>query len=129
MSTENQLARRIVAELNRSLPSIEPRITERLRAARAKALAHQRVHAHALSLAGVGRGLVDMWFSHGRSALIAAAVAGILIAGSIWRDNERVSELTDVDSALLSDDLPIDAYLDHGFDRWLKHDSDTSHAP
>ncbi|MCL2658468.1 MAG: DUF3619 family protein [Betaproteobacteria bacterium] len=129
MSAENQLARRIVTELNHSLQGIEPSITERLRAARAEALAHHRVRAHALSLAGIGHGLADIWFSHGRSALIAAAIIGILIAGGIWRDNERVSELTEVDSALLSDDLPIDAYLDHGFDRWLKHDSDASHAP
>ena len=35
---------------------------------------------------------------------------------------QRMAELEEVDSALLSDDLPIDAYLDQGFDAWVQND-------
>ena len=31
-----------------------------------------------------------------------------------------MAEFADIDSQLLADDLPIDAYLDKGFDAWLK---------
>lgn len=34
---------------------------------------------------------------------------------------EHLSELEEVDSALLADDLPINAYLDRGFDTWLSN--------
>jgi uncharacterized protein DUF3619 len=37
-----------------------------------------------------------------------------------WQQNQRVAELEEIDSQLLTDDLPIDAYLDRGFQSWLK---------
>ncbi len=37
--------------------------------------------------------------------------------------NGSSNELADLDARLLTDDLPIDAYLDKGFDTWLKRQS------
>jgi len=37
-----------------------------------------------------------------------------------WQQNQRAAELEEIDSQLLTDDLPIDAYLDRGFPNWLK---------
>ncbi|MGH8724065.1 MAG: DUF3619 family protein, partial [Burkholderiales bacterium] len=37
-----------------------------------------------------------------------------------WQQNQRAAELEEIDSLLLADDLPIDAYLDRGFQSWLK---------
>jgi hypothetical protein len=51
--------------------------------------------------------------------VLALGVAGV----SYWSSMERAAEIEDVDSALLSDDLPINAYLDRGFDAWLKRTS------
>ena len=48
-----------------------------------------------------------------RLAIAAAAIY-------TWQQNQRVAEIVDIDSALLTDDLPIDAYLDRGFQNWLK---------
>ena len=33
---------------------------------------------------------------------------------------QRAAEVEELDAQLLTDDLPIDAYLDRGFDAWLK---------
>jgi len=33
---------------------------------------------------------------------------------------QQIDEIEELDSALLSDDLPIDAYLDSGFVAWLR---------
>jgi hypothetical protein len=34
--------------------------------------------------------------------------------------DQRITEQSAVDSALLADDLPIGAYTDKGFDAWLR---------
>ena len=49
---------------------------------------------------------------------LAALVAG-LFAIAYFEDQQRTSELADIDAAMLSDDLPLNAYLDHGFNAYL----------
>jgi hypothetical protein len=49
-------------------------------------------------------------------AMLVASGAAIYT----WQQNQRAAELEEIDSLLLSDDLPIDAYLDRGFQNWLK---------
>jgi hypothetical protein len=46
----------------------------------------------------------------------------IACAGAVytWQQNQRAAEIEEVDALLLTDDLPIDAYLDRGFQNWLK---------
>ena len=50
-----------------------------------------------------------------------------LVAINIIQDDDRTSELAEVDAALLTDDLPPDAYADPGFVQFLKtsHSSET----
>ena len=48
--------------------------------------------------------------------MLVAAAAGVYT----WQQNQRIAELEEIDSQLLTDDLPIDAYLDRGFQNWLK---------
>ncbi len=40
-----------------------------------------------------------------------------------WHSVQYVTELEEVDSALLADDLPPEAFLDNDFFEWLKDDS------
>jgi len=49
---------------------------------------------------------------------LAALVAG-LFAIAYFEDQQRTAELADIDAAMLSDDLPLTAYLDHGFNAYL----------
>ncbi|WP_374400555.1 DUF3619 family protein [Niveibacterium sp.] len=126
MNTEDIVAKRIVATLDRSLGGLDPQIQTRLQLARRAALEHQRAHSSGLSLAGVGRTLTDLWSTHSRLAMVTLTAILMLVAADTLRDSVMSSELEEVDSALLSDDLPIDAYLDHGFDRWLKPDDSAS---
>ncbi|MND08302.1 hypothetical protein D3C83_308320 [compost metagenome] len=37
-----------------------------------------------------------------------------------WQQDRRIAEIEEIDAQLLTDDLPIDAYLDRGFENWLK---------
>ena len=51
-----------------------------------------------------------------------SAIALLVSVAAIytWQQNLRVAEVEEVDAMLLTDDLPIDAYLDRGFQNWLK---------
>ena len=52
-------------------------------------------------------------------ALLLAGAAGVYN----WQQSQRIAEIEEIDSQLLTDDLPIDAYLDRGFQNWLKRRS------
>ena len=50
------------------------------------------------------------------TALLAVGLFGIY-SGQL---DQRAAEVEELDALLLTDDLPIDAYLDRGFEAWLK---------
>lgn len=108
--------------LNRGTQTIERTTLDRLAAARQQALTRQKVAISSSVLAGIGAH-VQLQFDHlhPRQLLLIVALAVAAAVGSMtyWQAQDQVSELEDVDSALLSDDLPISAYLDNGFDTWL----------
>jgi hypothetical protein len=37
-----------------------------------------------------------------------------------WQQKQRAAEVEEIDALLLTSDLPIDAYLDRGFQNFLK---------
>ncbi len=51
--------------------------------------------------------------------LIALLIGIIGIAQ--WENMQHTAELADIDAAMLSDELPLGAYLDHGFNTYLSH--------
>ena len=53
---------------------------------------------------------------------MAPAIALIVSLAAIytWQQNQRAAEVEELDAMLLTDELPIDAYLDRGFQNWLK---------
>lgn len=105
-------------------------IAERLRAARAQAVSARKIartHA-ATASAAQGTGSVLSWGSDDGFSLwnrigsilpLIALVAGLLTINSLQTDS-FVQELAEVDSALLTDDLPPDAFSDPGFVQFLK---------
>ncbi|WP_269460294.1 DUF3619 family protein [Polynucleobacter necessarius] len=56
-----------------------------------------------------------------------------LIGIAQWQDDSRINDIAEVDAALLSDDVPPDAYADNGFMAFLKNgplsESDSSTDP
>lgn len=59
----------------------------------------------------------------GRFALLWPVLALIVSLSAIayWEDQQRLAETADIDAAMLSDELPLNAYLDHGFNAYLSH--------
>jgi len=122
--TMNELhfASRIRQILNQGTGALDARVARRLEAARDTALARQRpepapVERWADNVLGNG------WSWGGLSArVLLPALALVVAAVGIyrWQESQRLAEVVEIDSQLLTDDLPIDAYLDRGFQNWLK---------
>jgi hypothetical protein len=100
---------------------LKPAVAQRLAEARERALARQRAEpAPALVWADNLTGRVG-W--GGLVLRVLLPLALLVASGSAiysWQQNQRAAELEEIDSLLLTDELPIDAYLDRGFQNWLK---------
>jgi hypothetical protein len=119
---ERQTAYRIKQLLNRGL-DLDPGTLARLKQAREQALSRQRTRALAPVLAWAdnvvgGRGGPSFLLS--RVVLPMVLVIFSFVAISQWRDTQQAAEIEEIDAAVLTSDLPLDAYLDKGFDAWLK---------
>ena len=118
---ENQFGNRIRQLLNQGL-RLDQGATDRLRAARGLALERQRPEpAPALAWADNMLGNLNSW-SGVSLRLLAPFVALAIGAAAIytWQQNQQLAEVEELDAQLLTDDLPIDAYLDRNFQSWLK---------
>ena len=118
---EMQFGNRIRPALNQGLRLNQTQVA-RLRAARERALARQRPEpAPALAWADNVVGSLGGW-SGVSLRLVAPLVALAIAVGALytWQQNRVISDFEEIDSMLLTDDLPIDAYLDRGFQHWLK---------
>ncbi|MDH6166020.1 hypothetical protein M2282_001161 [Variovorax boronicumulans] len=127
ITAEDQFGRRLAARLSAGNQDLSHDIGERLRVARAQAVAARKQapqlrtapeamkSGNTLTLGG------GWWTRIGSVVPLIALVAG-LITISVMQDDDRASELAEVDSALLTGDLPPAAYTDPGFAQFLKAD-------
>ena len=119
---EPQFGNKIRQVLNQGT-QLDGKTLSRLRLAREKALRQQLVAKPAQGLAWVDTVVGDFGGYGGfslRVLLPMVVLIGGLLAISNWQQNLRVAEVEEIDALLLSDDLPLDAYLDKGFEAWLK---------
>ena len=119
MKNEREIAYKIRHHLNLGADGIDRKAADRLFRARQNALAHQKVVGTQLSLAGVGHVAADMILPHARALIAMVGLVIGVVGVSVWNDFEKAAEHEEIDSALLADDLPINAYLDKGFQAWL----------
>ena len=122
---EERYASRIRQALNHGLKDIPPASARRLEAARHLALAHQKQAVPQMVLAG-HRSHFFRFATDNRYMRQILAVLALLLGMwiSFYLDSVKyISALEEVDSALLSDDLPPEAFLDEDFFSWLTDDS------
>lgn len=106
----------IKQQLNRSLAQLDQPTLARLRNARAQALARYDAHSAAPAFAWT-----SLWTDHPHSAdshrkshYLAAAVllAALLFSGAAYWHHTGDYDVSDEDIAILTDDLPIEMYVD-----------------
>ena len=117
-----QFGNKVRQVLNRGLAGVESGTAERLRAARERALARQRPEpSPAMAWADNVLGRVGGWGGVAWRVVLPLAMLALALATvQYWQQNQRSAEIEEIDAQLLTDDLPIDAYLDRGFQNWLK---------
>lgn len=117
--SERQFALHVCQHLDQGAATLPTPVAGRLRDARQLALAHLRP-APRRRLATLGGNIDLPAVARGsRMLLVSIGLIVLAVAASHIKDERRARETADVDLALLADDLPIHAYLDRGFSRWL----------
>lgn len=130
MNDELEIAKKITAYLDRGAVELKSGTTYRLQVARREALAAlaEPERVAELALAGVG----GAGGSSGKRHILTDArvwIGVLLIVGAVlyfqyWQSVQQVRDIEETDAAILTSDLPIEAYLDRGFPAWLKRSAD-----
>lgn len=107
--------------LDKGVANLDRKVVARLYAARQDALLHQAQPVAALSMAGIGHFVIEPLQGHFRGILAVFALAIGAMGVQFWQNLRTASELAEIDSALLSDEVSPGAYLDQGFMEWLNH--------
>jgi hypothetical protein len=105
-------------------------ISERLRAARMQAVSARKIaktrtvgnvvgNSGSAALTWGSDDGLNWWSRIGSVVPLIALVVGLLTINSVQNDN-RAQEVAEVDSALLTDELPPAAFADPGFVQFLK---------
>lgn len=122
---EHEIANKITGYLDRGTAELKPGTAFKLQRARQQALSRltEPVRAPELVLAGAGGGTFGgrRLFAHARVWIGVALVVGGIVAYQYWEAVRQAHDIEETDAAILSSELPIEAYLDQGFQAWLKH--------
>jgi hypothetical protein len=126
-SRETEIVNKIRPYLDQATADLKAGIVYRLQLARADALARlsdpQRVVMPELAHAMAGAGIASRPSPRFSLRLWLAVAVFAIVAGfgwQQWRTFQDTREFEELDAQILSSDLPIDAYLDRGFQNWLK---------
>ena len=118
---EREFGHQIKQQLDQTL-DLNPAALNRLQVARQQALARQRLSEPVFVLAWVDAVAGRMSGNPASAGIVLAGAALILALVGIqyWQRAPTAEEIEEIDAALLTSDLPINAYLDKSFDTWLK---------
>jgi Protein of unknown function (DUF3619) len=122
---ERELGAKWKRDLDRSLEDLSPRVLKRLQSARETAVerSRQAVAAHGFTWSAAGARLLGdptrrlgarYWLP------LAALIAGLAVI-YYWQVASVPQESEELE--LLAGELPLNAYLDQGFDQWLSDSS------
>lgn len=125
MSRESTFTRQFCHVLDQGTYSLDRAVAERLRAARERALQRQYVPHVVPVIVGADGAALLSGTDEKHFLRTAMAILALLIGVGFtyyWNGFAQASEDEIIDSAMLADDLPPNAYLDTGFQAWLQED-------
>jgi hypothetical protein len=123
---QERFGRAVGRRLSAGTAELPYHVTERLRAARVQALAKRKIEAVAPAVVANGGnagaltfGGFSLWRQIASALPLVVLVGGLVVIHSVQND-QRATEVAEVDAQLLTDDLPPEAYADPGFVQFLK---------
>ena len=125
MKNEERYGQKIRQALNHSVQELPLATTRRLEAARHLALEKQKQPQTVFAIANTAGVLLRL---NAERPLVKQALAIFALLLGMWisfyfNSVQYVNEVEEIDSALLSDDMPPEAFMDKDFFEWLKDDS------
>jgi hypothetical protein len=129
---QEEFARKITAYLDQGTAGLRAGTAYRLQQARAQAMARLSEQPETVSESRVAHALVGggpagdaRGGGRRRSAWLVLGIV-LVAAGALgyqqWLFYQQTRELAEIDVEILTSDLPIDAYVDRGFQTWLTSD-------
>lgn len=102
--------------LNRSTAQFDNNTLDKLRVARRNALQYQQTTQHMPVLAWLNQhGLIHNHSPHSHKAFnlgMVALLAALMLGGALYLQNSYEHDHSDIDISILTDDLPVDMYVD-----------------
>ena len=121
---EHEIAKKITTYLDRGATELKAGTAFKLQRARQQALSRlsEPRHAPELALAGAGGGTLGgrRFFADARLWIGAVLLVGGVLSYQYWQAAQQARDIEETDVAILASELPIEAYLDRGFQAWLK---------
>jgi hypothetical protein len=114
--------------LNENLDNLPASTTDRLASARKTALSRKKKDSplELRAFRPVFAGQIGNFFNEPLSWIsrISLAVPAIVLVAGLtgiyqFEQQQRISDIAEIDALVLSDELPLSAYLDHGFNAYL----------
>ena len=125
MNTDDlNFAYKVRHALNEKLDDLPASTTDRLAAARKAAIARKKAHVPVQVAQRQLAGNIGSLFSFTALGRMGVALPLLgLVAGLAgiyqYEEQQRIEEIAELDAAVLSDELPLTAYLDQGFNAYL----------
>ncbi len=113
----DQIGKTVAISLDRELKHLSPRVLARLENSREIALAKQKKSSQVQTKRTFDLLNLKSSINWIGMILVTAIVLYFVVD---WQSNSRISDIADLDTALLSDSVPPDAYADEGFKVFLK---------
>jgi len=119
---EREIATKITSYLDRGVTELKSGTLYKLQRARQGALARlEPTAATELVLAGAGGTTAPRRaFADVRIWLGILLLVGGVASYQYWQAVQQQRDIEETDAAILSSELPIEAYLDRGFQAWLR---------
>lgn len=124
-SDDLNFAYKVRHALNEHADHLPPSTCERLASARKSALARKKADMPSMIAERRLAGNLGSFFSFSMFGRMAVAVPLIALVTGLagiyqYEEQKRIAELAELDAAVLSDELPLTAYLDTGFNAYLE---------
>jgi len=121
---EQETAKKITSYLDRGTAGLKAGTAFKLQRARQHALARLSAPQHVpeFALAGAGGATFGgrRYFADARIWIGLLLLVGGILSYQYWQAAQQARDIEETDAAILSSELPIEAYLDRGFQAWLK---------
>jgi hypothetical protein len=112
----DQIGKIVARSLDKELTHLSPKISQRLENARVLALSQRKIGSPAVAKP-------SFQFSFIPSLRLISPIFIVLALVFViaqWQQNARISDIADIDTAILTDSVPPDAYADDGFRLFMK---------